>query len=1268
MGDAAAIASAVRSSLLAIHSHNATPQSIKKSEKCLLDATAALKGLNPAVSVEVFCLLNAPLLSPSIEILSAKQFSLAELNHGFYILDEVLFRAKVPWASFPDEIRTSVRQVAVKLFQNASEVHADGSRVYGFPVMVQEKITSLLSALAIREWPQRWNTFLDELLSEPQRAETCCHVLRVLSEEVYDYGTYIDSKRREELIHALALTLSQTLGFVTSAAEVFSQQKNYNGLNIALDTIHAFLSWASLDDVFSAHVPDACFLLLRVPETRDRALSALTKLVRRNFSQAGYASDRKQGAGLQERKSEAQFCHTVFYGLLKFVMESRIRTVAAVSLFPPTRAIVPILADSYEVVVGDLQKQDIANQDEHEFQVAFFTMLSHLGSSNFCSGFLISKQKGPLFLSAEEQQCAAAFVECMLCAAASPSCAIRLAVVPFFTECLANITKNRHVVGGSFPPQNLARFIVTGYLQSASLALIRFPQNVDSVTALYDELDFEDDLRREKDRHENLVSRTVSAMTRAAKLCPDFAYSASLRRMVTLLSGKPTRGRDAESDLKSFASVKSEGFIVPDGNVHGWEFGNFVATAWKAWECCLDATITATEAVIIGVHRSYVPLCDSAREEMNELMLKSFQLVMHIKEGPLLSHKSHILRILFPLYIAKPQLLDLTFAELIFQGTNVPGNCRNRACLAMSVICKRLLDNRVTEAEQYREAMCNYTAQALPDSSFGSRNKVHLLEASISIIFASGTFHEQQDFVERLMDLVLCELESEKTRHVLQNPVALAAFVSEGDRVLFTHIVEAFQLMESGTHLIVKTNSVVPNVLSRTIAPRCVESAGVLVRTLHGLYNSTKFPLDDQTGARKQMLLPTSREITALLNLENSSRVRRERVDEKSKLGDDIRLGTLGEQLSSQILRQYAIESPDPIYNHAREVLKTLRKSAYEMMRSAVFSGVTNSEVHLRCLVSALTSDCYHLEPIHLVEVTRKVLRPLLSHTVMAAGSGYLEILERSGLPNLLNVIQEHIESAKLGEIVESVSATVDIARDYGRKCLARSAVDLLQDMYPPLISRKGRILEPSEAWLPPVLDLPIVGSKLRSIWRVICSPGQGFLDSTTANMGFKLVTSSAAIAPIDRFDLFGHLLEASFRTSLENRALKGDSPFDHATGAMLAVMRKWPVESKAVLEAATQRYEQVSTYVAECIEAIAQSSQHSSKPKKHKVYVVEMINKIAEFSGADSRPHIKVASLPEKLITNNPARNANKPRHELEEIVLGDAALDSLFGDGNPL
>lgn len=1266
-----AVALAVRSSLSALHALGATPAAIKQAEKTLFDVT---KALNPYTCIEVAHVLLAPLLSPTASNSQTQLLSVAELHFGFHLLDEIILRTSHPWASFPDDVRAAVRQIAVKLFQNLSEVDGNGARVYRSPQVLMEKTIALLSAVAVREWPQRWETFLDDLLAEPRRAETCCHVLRVMSEEIHDYQDSIEPVRRQELMHAMALTLSKSLGFVNAAANAFHQRKNYQGLNAALDTIHAFLSWASLHEVFSVGVPEACFALLRDPETRDRSLSALTALVRRNFTQAGNRPDKKHDGdvGSPEVESEVKFRDIIFGGLLKFVSISSIPSMTAFSFLPSTGRL-PALMDMYSRTLNTHQELEGIEEEEYEFHVAFFTMLSELGCTNFYNTYLFSKRKGAISLSQDEQQCAAAYVELMLCATASPSFCIREAVLPFFAAGMGTITKH---LSTTVPLQDLARFLVTGYLQAAFLALIRFPADVDRIAARFEEIDFVDDPRRQKDLHENFIARTISSMGVASKLCPDFACTPGLKRFVKLLSAKPVLDAThaSEDALKHVGSARAMGFVIPDGTQHGWDFGNFGKASWSAWECCLYATIIASEAMINGATSS--PLSFS-RGEMNELMRCGFELTMEITEKPLLPLKAHALRIFSPLYACEPKLLERCFHTLISQGSNLTGTgaSRFRACLAISILCRRLGSTGLKYLGNYRKPMCQYTSEAVASRIFETVNKTLLLEASISTILVSGDIPEQTALVEQLMDPILKDLESDKAKLVMQSPNALFDFTSSGNPNDVAYICEAFQLLETATHQIVKPSSKIsgsisiPNVLSNSIAPRGVHIAADLVKALHGMYNISKFPLDDPQRIRQSALLPTSRELTALLNLEVGAHWRREHSHDLSKGGEDEQLGSLGEQRSGQILRQYGIDPPDPRQNQNRETLKNLRRSAYEILRSTILSGVTSSVTHLPALLTAVTVDCYFLEPIHLVELTNKVLRPLLSFPVVSPDPSFLDIVETSEVPNLLKIIREHIESAKLGEIVDSEAPLVDVARDYGRKTLARTAADFIANMYPRAQAIREGDTSQILHYMPHVFKCSILGNEIRSLWGAICSPGRGFLDSGAARVGFGQIVAAVEIAPVDNFELFSPLLESSLRTAVLNFGLNDDSPFNSAIGAVLSVMRKWPRESKSVLHSVLAGpYREVLGWVNDCIDTIAETGQKNSKPKKHRGLVVDLVSKVAKLSGVELKPRSTVKALPEKLVTNNPARSRNKPRNELEEIVLGDQALDSLFGGGDPL
>lgn len=1263
MGDAPAVVQTARNSLAALNASTTLPSQVNQAEQTL---QTIKDGLNPISCIQVVELLLSPLLDST----SHPHFSLAEVHFGFHLLDELILRATTPWAAFPDMVQGRVRQIAVMLFQQLSEVDANGYRVNRFPALALEKTVALLSAVAIREWPQRWKSFMDDLLSDPRRAETSCHVLRVMSEDIYDYPDLIEPKRRQELIHCMALCLPIMLKFVTAAASQFHQQRNYIALNSALQTLQAFVSWASMQSIFSSGVPTACLTLLHDPETRSGALATLTTLVRRQFVQTGNSQHQVEQTdlGKLEVESEVIFRDTIFDGVQQFVATSQLPLLAAMSPLPPS-GVSPALLQAFAQPQAPVQ----IDIEEHEFQVAFFRMLSDLGSTNFFPTFLFSKRKGILKLSSSEYRQGAVFVELMLYAVSGPSSFIRMAALPFFSGCLGAISKQETKKA---PLGELAKFLTAGFLNAACLSLIRFPKQFDQFREMYDELDYSEDKREEMEHSDNFTARVISSLGVAARLCPEQAGLPCLQRLASLLSTKSYQtSQTSNMNLKGAVSCeirspRTLGFILPDDTQHGWKFGSFDDTSRAAWLAALHGAIVASEAVMSGVTASGTAF---ERSDMYQVMVQCFMMTMTLNGEALLPLKAQALRVFSPMYQVDAKSLELCFEVLIAQGSNMNSTSASRykACLAFSVLCKRLGNAGLRNLANYRQPMCEYCSQALRSSQFETINKLLLLEASIATILVLDNVDEQSVYIEQLMNPILEFLSSDFVKSILGSPLALYNFIDSSSSGEVSRFCEAFQLLETGAHQVARLNAKshvciqIPNALSRSIAPQLVEIGSTTVKALHGLYNSVKFPLDDVHQARKSTLQPSSRDLTSLLNLESHGAYWMGEIPQEFvRIEDGQNRGRSAEQRGNDTLLQYGIDPPDPQHGFKRETLKNMRRSAYEILRAAVLSGVTSSITQIQTFLEATTADCSYVEPIHLVELTMKLMKPLLSFPVVSANSAYLNSVASSGVPKFLQIIREHVENAKLGEIVDSEGPLLDVARDYGRKSLARCAADMLSAMYP----REQKDKEAIEAfiYIPTAFNFNSLGHALIAVWKAICNSERGALDSGAANVGLLLIITAVGMAPLNAFPFFRDLLETSLNTAIQNSGLSQDSPLNSAIGAILAIMRKWPTESEEALRfSLLQEGEKVSEWVSECVGQIAGGH---SKSKKHRSLVRELVYKISAHVGLSEAPKATVKVLPEKLRTNNPARSTNRRREELEDVILGDYALDSLFGDGGPL
>lgn len=1264
MVDTQATFQTARKSLEALNAPRTTPSQIKQAERALEEIKTSLDTTS--------CIQLVELLLHSLLTSSTTFHSIPEIHFGFHLLDELILSSPTPWALFPEPARARVRQIAVTLFQNVSTTDAAGHLVCNYPTLVVEKTVALLSAVAMREWPQRWPGFLDDLLADPIRARTSCQVLRVMSEDLNDYPDNIENARRQELLHAMALTMPKTLQFVTAAAGAFHQKSDYSALNIVLHTLRSFSSWADLHLVFKAGVPTACIALLANTETRDGALAVLATLGRRPFSMAvNSVGENEVGDGNLALDNEFLFRDTMFKGVTQHLAVSNIPSVVSMSPFPASNAF-PALAQTHV----DKELSVLSDSAEHEFQVAFFDMMCEMGNANFSSTFLFSKRKGVLSLSSVEEQCGAAFVDLMLCAISCPSWSIRMAVLPFFAPVLSAISK-QYANGAQM--SNLARFLVTGFLSAAALSLVRFPDECDQLRKVFDEEASLDDDGSQREVYENFTARILSNMSAAAKLCPEEGIMPSLSRIAKLLSSRMQQGSNqlgtnrgmqggSPSNLRT---PRSLGLIKPEGFQHNWTYGNICDFPRNVWITAIYAAIMAAEAAIPGAISSETSF---DRKNMLNMMAECFRMNMSISDKSFLPLKAHVFRTFWPLYRVDAKSLELCFQTLVSQGSNMdlPSAARFKACLAISTLCRRLGNSGLKKLEDYRRPMSEYCSQAMQSVTFETVNKTLLLEASISTILVSENFEEKTSDIERLLTPVLDLLSSSPARTVLQNPESLFKFLESGVSEEIQRLFEAFQLLEAGQHQVVRQtargNSPIQGsgLLSRKVAPSSVEICSALVATLHGLYNPTKFPVGDATSARQNALFPTSRELTILLNLESANGywMRENALDLKVGVANKSK-GSIAEQRSNEILKQYGVQPPHLESSLIREALKNLRRSGYEIMRAAILSGVSASPSHAQILVEAVTADCHYIEPIHLVDVTGKILKPLLCYSVLSSGPGFLSTLEKSNLPAMLRIVREHVESAKLGEIIDSDAPLLDLARDYGRKTLARCAADMLASMFPrgeP--NKKDNAQVPS--FIPPAFGSELLGVELIALWKAVCSIGRGHMDCGGARVGLTLVATAAERAPEDSFATFAPLLEASLNTAVQNVGLTQDSPLNSAIGAVLNVILKWPKETMNFLDGALGRNgDQFSAWISACVRQVTSNS--SLKPKKRRAYVRELAEKIALHMGITTTPKKKVRSLPEKLKTNNPARRRNRGGND-DDIILADHALDSLYGDGDPL
>ena len=167
------------------------------------------------------------------------------------------------------------------------------------------KLNTILVAVLKQEWPQRWPSFVPDLVAAAKSSETLCEncmqILKVstprarrvvsaecspaspplaraqlLSEEVFDFS-------RGELTQAKTKELKQSLNTEFAAIHelcMFALENSHKPdlIRATLTTLHAYLSWVPLGFIFESSLVGLLLKLFPAPAYRNVALQCLTEI------------------------------------------------------------------------------------------------------------------------------------------------------------------------------------------------------------------------------------------------------------------------------------------------------------------------------------------------------------------------------------------------------------------------------------------------------------------------------------------------------------------------------------------------------------------------------------------------------------------------------------------------------------------------------------------------------------------------------------------------------------------------------------------------------------------------------------------------------------------------------------------------------------------------------------------------------------------------------------------------------------------------------
>ena len=200
----------------------------------------------------------------------------ANPNTKFFALQVLDGVIKYRWNALPDDQREGIKNFISNLIIKLSTDEASFRRDRAFI----NKINNVLVQILKHDWPQRWGSFVGDLVGAAKQSESLCEncmsILRLLSEEVFDFS-------RGELTQAKIMELKNALNtdfpLIHELCEfVLTHSRKTELVQKTLLTLHAFLSWIPLGYIFESTLLDTLLRLSPSPDFRNVAIQCLAEI------------------------------------------------------------------------------------------------------------------------------------------------------------------------------------------------------------------------------------------------------------------------------------------------------------------------------------------------------------------------------------------------------------------------------------------------------------------------------------------------------------------------------------------------------------------------------------------------------------------------------------------------------------------------------------------------------------------------------------------------------------------------------------------------------------------------------------------------------------------------------------------------------------------------------------------------------------------------------------------------------------------------------
>lgn len=143
------------------------------------------------------------------------------------------------------------------------------------------KLNLVLVSVLKQEWPHQWPTFINEIITSCHSSLSICEnnmiILRLLSEEVFDYSAdQMTSAKTKNLKTTMCAEFSQIFQL---CQEILTSANQPSLVKATLETLLRFCNWIPLGYIFETTLIDTLRTrFLEVPEFRNITLQVLTEI------------------------------------------------------------------------------------------------------------------------------------------------------------------------------------------------------------------------------------------------------------------------------------------------------------------------------------------------------------------------------------------------------------------------------------------------------------------------------------------------------------------------------------------------------------------------------------------------------------------------------------------------------------------------------------------------------------------------------------------------------------------------------------------------------------------------------------------------------------------------------------------------------------------------------------------------------------------------------------------------------------------------------